>query len=83
MIYLDVYSPAPETGTVTQASVQNETAARMDRIAGIDPARRAAKKSPDKTYCPYCGRESVLIWVHGHYQCSRCKYVVVGCCEAN
>lgn len=43
----------------------------------------SGKKPAGKTYCPYCNRETVLIWVHGHYQCSRCKYVVNSCCESN
>ena len=83
MIYLDVYTPVPETDTVNKAVKKNDSAMRMERIANLDPSRSAAKKSSDKTYCPYCGRESVLIWVHSHYQCSRCKYIVADCCEAN
>ncbi|MBZ0203054.1 MAG: hypothetical protein K8I03_08575 [Ignavibacteria bacterium] len=30
--------------------------------------------------CPYCQNPVELIWVHSHYQCPKCKYVVVSCC---
>jgi len=30
--------------------------------------------------CPYCQNVVEFIWVHGHYQCPRCKNIVVGCC---
>jgi hypothetical protein len=72
MIYLD--APAVTTEVSSALSVP------MLKEGAPGPA---GKKSTDKTYCPYCSRESVLIWVHGHYQCSRCKYVVVSCCESN
>jgi ribosomal protein S27AE len=72
MIYLDAPAGTAEVSTALNAPLYKEGA----------PVP-AGKKSPDKTYCPYCGHESILIWVHGHYQCSRCKYVVVSCCESN
>ena len=31
--------------------------------------------------CPYCSEEVKLEYVHGHYQCSNCKSVVVDCCS--
>ncbi len=34
----------------------------------------------NKTVCPYCNREVIFVWVHGHYQCPFCKNVVIGCC---
>ena len=30
--------------------------------------------------CPYCQSLVEFIWVHGHYQCPKCKNVVVSCC---
>lgn len=35
--------------------------------------------------CSWCGRQSAIIWVHGHGQCSNCGYNVDECCrgEAN
>jgi hypothetical protein len=44
------------------------------------PPKPASKKSLNKEYCPYCNRETTLIWVHSHYQCQKCKNVVLGCC---
>lgn len=34
-----------------------------------------------KVICPYCNLLSVLLWVHGHYQCINCKAVVISCCN--
>jgi len=89
MIYLDVHTPKPEIDTGKKAAAKTdtaekiETAARMGKILNFVPSNTVKKKPSDKTYCPYCNRETVLIWVHSHYQCSRCKYIVVSCCEAN
>jgi len=38
-------------------------------------------KSQYTEYCPYCSEEVRLEYVHGHYQCSHCKSVVVDCCS--
>lgn len=43
--------------------------------------RQKRKSNTSKFICPYCNREAVLIWVHGHYQCQKCKTVVESCCE--
>lgn len=40
----------------------------------------AARKNLNKEYCPYCNRETTLIWVHSQYQCQKCKNIVLGCC---
>ena len=40
----------------------------------------AQKKNLNKEYCPYCNRETVLLWVHSHYQCQKCKNIVLSCC---
>ena len=42
------------------------------------PVQYLAGKSK---YCPYCSEEVRLEYVHGHYQCSHCKSVVVDCCD--
>ncbi len=39
-----------------------------------------SKRSKSKEYCPYCNSETILLWVHSHYQCQKCKNIVVGCC---
>jgi ribosomal protein L37AE/L43A len=83
MIYLDVHAPEPEVKTGKKAAAKIETAARTGKILNLGRSSTLKNKSSDKIYCPYCNRETVLIWVHSHYQCSRCKYVVVSCCEAN
>lgn len=83
MIYLDVYTPKPEVETGKKTSAKKEAALRAQTAVNAVQSYQVKKKSSDKTYCPYCSRETVLIWVHSHYQCSRCKYVVVSCCEAN
>lgn len=84
MIYLDVVN-APDTEIFKgkKASSKTESSVRTGKILELDPSHIFKTKTSERTYCPYCNRESVLIWVHGHYQCSRCKYVVVSCCEAN
>jgi ribosomal protein L37AE/L43A len=38
------------------------------------------KKIEKLQVCPYCQSAVELIWVHGHYQCPKCKYVVTSCC---
>lgn len=31
--------------------------------------------------CLWCGQPSIIIWVHGHGQCSACGYNVDECCR--
>jgi hypothetical protein len=31
-------------------------------------------------FCPYCQSAVEYIWVHGHYQCPKCRNVVISCC---
>ncbi len=31
--------------------------------------------------CTHCNMETELLWVHGHFQCKICKFVVESCCE--
>ncbi|NOS83989.1 MAG: hypothetical protein HOP31_02515 [Ignavibacteria bacterium] len=31
-------------------------------------------------FCPYCQSAVEYVWVHGHYQCPKCKNVVISCC---
>lgn len=31
--------------------------------------------------CMFCGQVAEMIYVHGHYQCSRCHQVTVPCCN--
>jgi len=83
MIYLDVHTPEPEVKTGKKTLAPKEAVVRIETAVNAVHAYQAKKKFSDRTYCPYCSRETVLIWVHSHYQCSRCKYVVVSCCEAN
>jgi len=45
-----------------------------------EDSTRLKVKKINKSICPYCNHESEFIWVHGHYQCPFCKYVVIGCC---
>jgi len=40
-----------------------------------------SKEKITKVICTYCNRETDLVWVHGHFQCKLCKYVVESCCE--
>ena len=42
---------------------------------------KVTKPSELPEYCPYCSEEVRLEYVHGHYQCSNCKSVVVDCCS--
>jgi len=36
---------------------------------------------PENSICPFCARKTQFIFVHGHYQCAKCKNIVVTCCE--
>jgi uncharacterized paraquat-inducible protein A len=55
---------------------------------GSDEKKNNDDKNADKIkkqieklqVCPYCQGLVEFIWVHGHYQCPRCKNVVVSCC---
>jgi hypothetical protein len=31
--------------------------------------------------CIICGHLAEMVWIHGHYQCSRCHQVTVPCCN--
>ena len=44
--------------------------------------RPKQKAKSNRFICPYCNHEAVLIWVHGHYQCQKCKTVIESCCES-
>jgi hypothetical protein len=41
---------------------------------------KISKKLEKLQVCPYCQSIVELIWVHGHYQCPKCKNVVISCC---
>jgi hypothetical protein len=32
-------------------------------------------------FCPCCGRETVLVEVHGHGQCAQCGINIEPCCQ--
>jgi len=36
-----------------------------------------------KKRCDFCGANLSLVFVHGHYQCSRCHQVCITCCEGD
>lgn len=38
------------------------------------------KKLEKLQVCPYCQGIVEFIWVHSHYQCPKCKNVVISCC---
>ncbi len=42
---------------------------------------RSDNSDKQKVICPNCNLLSVLLWVHGHYQCINCKAVVISCCD--
>lgn len=48
-----------------------------------DPDNSVVKtqKTEEVIICPNCNQKTDLIWVHGHYQCSICKAVVISCCN--
>ena len=39
------------------------------------------KDSKETTFCPWCQRSSVVVYVHGHGQCSLCKTNIEPCCQ--
>jgi len=48
--------------------------------APVKQNKYSYKKNLNKEFCPYCNMETVLLWVHSHYQCQKCKNIVIGCC---
>ena len=34
-----------------------------------------------KPLCSFCHQENKVVYVHGHYQCTNCKQVIVPCCN--
>ena len=34
-----------------------------------------------KSICLWCGQPNHIIWVHGHGQCSVCRYNIDECCK--
>jgi hypothetical protein len=54
-----------------------------DKKSKLDDKKNAEeiKKQIDRlNVCPYCQNFVEFIWVHGHYQCPKCKNIVMGCC---
>ena len=41
------------------------------------------QKSHLDPYCDHCGRKTLHIYIHGHYQCSTCKVVSDPCCSGD
>lgn len=41
------------------------------------------KSDSPEIICPVCNRNTVIIWVHGHYQCQKCKNVFISCCDGS
>lgn len=39
------------------------------------------KRCKKTVMCTHCNMETELVWVHGHFQCKICKFVVESCCE--
>jgi len=39
------------------------------------------KETKNQPVCPYCNNTSFRVWVHGHFQCQRCKNVISSDCE--
>ena len=37
----------------------------------------------DLLVCDHCGRKTLHIYIHGHYQCSTCKVVSDPCCSGD
>ena len=53
----------------------------------VGPSIQALKEAMDevrrqtKQLCSFCHREHEAVYVHGHYQCTNCKQVIVPCCN--
>jgi len=52
-----------------------------DPECAIRYIQMAGNSDFQKEICPNCNLLSVLLWVHGHYQCINCKAVVISCCD--
>lgn len=50
--------------------------------AGSSPEGGSYDRESSKTlFCPCCGRETVLVEVHGHGQCAQCGINIEPCCQ--
>lgn len=38
-------------------------------------------REPPSLICPYCGRPTRLVYVHGHVQCELCGTNIDECCR--
>lgn len=38
-------------------------------------------ESNDTIICSWCNQPTIIIWVHGHGQCSVCGYNIDECCR--
>ena len=41
--------------------------------------QKDSMKKPD--FCPWCGQQTMIIWVHGHGQCANCGINIDECCR--
>jgi tRNA(Ile2) C34 agmatinyltransferase TiaS len=62
-----------------------ETAEKQNEITktkGEQPKdEKYPELRPENSICPFCNQKTEFIFVHGHYQCAKCKNIVVTCCE--
>ena len=61
---------------------------QKDRQQKTDQENKTGKSEKDTEekmeeiiICPNCNQKADLIWVHGHYQCSKCNAVIISCCN--
>lgn len=56
---------------------ENDKKKKADEKKEADKLKKQIEKLQ---VCPFCQSLVEFVWVHGHYQCPKCKNVVVSCC---
>lgn len=65
------------------SKMQNARRQKNKKLSSGKDLTGSGRKTEKFFICPYCSQKSDLIWVHGHYQCSNCKTVIVSCCNGS
>ncbi|GAB6283635.1 MAG: hypothetical protein STSR0008_24200 [Ignavibacterium sp.] len=46
----------------------------------VDDKENKLQKEQTIIICPFCGKATPIIWVHGHSQCQFCHSIIDECC---
>lgn len=46
----------------------------------VNDKGKKSQKEQTIVICPFCGKATPIIWVHGHSQCQFCHSIIDECC---